>query len=144
MSAFVQGQVILVGDPQQLPPTVMSGSAGDALKLSLFERLTKGGHPATMCASLSRTHHAAVVNVRCEVIGKQKIRFPFCTTLFRAYPARYKPFRCTEASCTSSRLYSNLMAFTRAFPLFETDSRHCQDFQATSSHLTRSYHVLAG
>lgn len=45
---------ILVGDPQQLPPTVHSGSR--QLELSLFERLMDAGHPVKMLQVQYRMH----------------------------------------------------------------------------------------
>lgn len=52
-----EGQVVLVGDPQQLPPTVLSRSAvARHLSQSLFERLQKVGYPVAMLTEQYRMH----------------------------------------------------------------------------------------
>ena len=48
---------MLVGDPQQLPATVLSTRAKEGLlERSLFERLQKTGHPVRMLAVQYRMH----------------------------------------------------------------------------------------
>ena len=53
-------QVVLVGDPQQLPPTVLSSQAtaadSAALSQSLFERLQRAGIRVTMLLEQYRMH----------------------------------------------------------------------------------------
>jgi hypothetical protein len=52
-------QVVLVGDPRQLPPTILSQAPGVAcLGQSLFERLHKAGVPAEMLTWQYRCHPA--------------------------------------------------------------------------------------
>lgn len=50
--------MILVGDPQQLPPTVLSKAACAGLSQSLFERLQLGGAAAAMLRFQYRMHPA--------------------------------------------------------------------------------------
>lgn len=51
------GRVVLVGDPCQLPPTVLSRAAEAALLAqSLFERLARAGWPVTMLQEQYRMH----------------------------------------------------------------------------------------
>lgn len=49
---------MLVGDPQQLPPTVLSKAACAGLSQSLFERLQRGGAAATLLRFQYRMHPA--------------------------------------------------------------------------------------
>lgn len=49
---------MLVGDPQQLPPTVLSKAACAGLSQSLFERLQRGGADATLLRFQYRMHPA--------------------------------------------------------------------------------------
>ncbi|KAK9811177.1 hypothetical protein WJX73_008484 [Symbiochloris irregularis] len=59
LQAFAFGcrRAVLVGDPQQLPATVLSSRAREGLlERSLFERLQKMGHPARMLAVQYRMH----------------------------------------------------------------------------------------
>ncbi len=52
-------QVILVGDPKQLPPTVLSQAADVAqLSQSLFERLYRAGVAVNMLTEQYRMHPA--------------------------------------------------------------------------------------
>ena len=52
-------RVVLVGDPQQLPATVLSQEAKQrGLGRSLFERLQCAGHPVTMLRTQFRMHAA--------------------------------------------------------------------------------------
>ena len=54
---FVCVQVILVGDPKQLPPTLLSRSASTArLSQSLFSRLQLSGVPVHMLSTQYRMH----------------------------------------------------------------------------------------
>lgn len=49
--------VIMVGDPQQLPPTIMSSVARESgLGQSMFERFEKAGYPVTMLLEQYRMH----------------------------------------------------------------------------------------
>ncbi|KAK9066129.1 hypothetical protein SSX86_013450 [Deinandra increscens subsp. villosa] len=51
------GKCIMVGDPKQLPATVLSDVASKYLyQCSMFERLQKGGHPVTMLIEQYRMH----------------------------------------------------------------------------------------
>jgi senataxin len=51
------GRIVLVGDPCQLPPTVLSRAAEAAmLAQSLFERLSRAGWPVTMLREQYRMH----------------------------------------------------------------------------------------
>jgi len=52
------GRVVLVGDPRQLPPTVLSHEADKALAQSLFQRLENAGWPRTMLQEQYRSHPA--------------------------------------------------------------------------------------
>ncbi|KAL0017843.1 hypothetical protein WJX77_008034 [Trebouxia sp. C0004] len=53
------GHVVLVGDPKQLPPTVLSRAAeASNLAQSLFERLQQAGYPVTMLSEQYRMHPA--------------------------------------------------------------------------------------
>lgn len=54
----MQGQLVLVGDPQQLPPTVLSRAACAGLSQSLFERLQRGGAAAALLRFQYRMHPA--------------------------------------------------------------------------------------
>ena len=50
-------QVVLVGDPQQLPPTVLTQAAAAAqLSQSLFERLQRAGCRVAMLQQQYRMH----------------------------------------------------------------------------------------
>nr|XP_043617923.1 uncharacterized protein LOC122589673 isoform X2 [Erigeron canadensis] len=50
-------KIIMVGDPKQLPATVLSDVASKYLyQCSMFERLQKGGHPVTMLTKQYRMH----------------------------------------------------------------------------------------
>ena len=52
-------RAVLVGDPQQLPATVLSKAArAGQLERSLFERLQRSGHPCTMLSVQYRMHAA--------------------------------------------------------------------------------------
>ncbi|KAG1653968.1 hypothetical protein FOA52_008664 [Chlamydomonas sp. UWO 241] len=52
-------RIVLVGDPQQLPPTVLSaGGSAAALSQSLFERLQRAGCRVTMLQQQYRMHPA--------------------------------------------------------------------------------------
>jgi senataxin len=52
-------QLILIGDPQQLPATVLSRAAADAgLERSLFARLVSAGHPVHLLDMQYRMHPA--------------------------------------------------------------------------------------
>ena len=52
-------RAVLVGDPQQLPATVLSRAArAGLLERSLFERLQRQGHPCTMLSVQYRMHAA--------------------------------------------------------------------------------------
>ena len=52
-------RAVLVGDPQQLPATVLSKAArAGLLERSLFERLQKLGHPVTVLSVQYRMHPA--------------------------------------------------------------------------------------
>ncbi|KAJ0713630.1 putative P-loop containing nucleoside triphosphate hydrolase, DNA2/NAM7 helicase, helicase [Helianthus annuus] len=51
------GKCIMVGDPKQLPATVLSDVASKYLyQCSMFERLQKAGHPVTMLTQQYRMH----------------------------------------------------------------------------------------
>ncbi|KAK1434263.1 hypothetical protein QVD17_11183 [Tagetes erecta] len=51
------GKCIMVGDPKQLPATVLSDVASKYLyQCSMFERLQKAGHPVTMLTKQYRMH----------------------------------------------------------------------------------------
>lgn len=51
------GRVVLVGDPCQLPPTVLSRAAEAALLAqSMFERLARAGWPVTLLREQYRMH----------------------------------------------------------------------------------------
>jgi superfamily I DNA and/or RNA helicase len=53
------GRVVLVGDPCQLPPTVLSKAAeASMLAQSLFERLARAGWPVNMLLEQYRSHPA--------------------------------------------------------------------------------------
>jgi senataxin len=55
--AYPAGRIVLVGDPCQLPPTVLSRAAEAAmLTQSLFERLARAGWPVTMLREQYRMH----------------------------------------------------------------------------------------
>lgn len=58
MLSVLQGQLVLVGDPQQLPPTVLSKAACAGLSQSLFERLQRGGADAALLRFQYRMHPA--------------------------------------------------------------------------------------
>lgn len=50
-------RIILVGDPQQLPPTIMSTVAKETgLAQSMFERFERAGYPVTMLLEQYRMH----------------------------------------------------------------------------------------
>ena len=52
-------RAVLVGDPQQLPATVLSKAArAGLLERSLFERLQRLGHPCTLLSVQYRMHPA--------------------------------------------------------------------------------------
>lgn len=53
------GRVVLVGDPCQLPPTVLSKAAeASMLAQSLFERLARAGWPVQLLQEQYRSHPA--------------------------------------------------------------------------------------
>jgi superfamily I DNA and/or RNA helicase len=58
--AIMQGRLVLVGDPQQLPPTVLSKgvAVSSSLSQSLFERLQKAGTSCTLLREQFRMHPA--------------------------------------------------------------------------------------
>lgn len=50
-------RIVLVGDPKQLPPTVLSGRANKkGLGQSMFERFSKADYPVTMLTHQYRMH----------------------------------------------------------------------------------------
>ena len=56
---FGAKRVVLIGDPQQLPATVLSLDAKQrGYDVSLFERLQRGGHPSRMLRTQYRMHPA--------------------------------------------------------------------------------------
>ena len=58
-AACMPRRAVLVGDPQQLPATVLSKAArAGLLERSLFERLQKLGHPVTVLSVQYRMHPA--------------------------------------------------------------------------------------
>lgn len=59
----------MVGDPQQLPATILSALAKEvAMERSLFERLQKQGCPVKML-SVQYRMHPAIRQVRCCARG---------------------------------------------------------------------------
>lgn len=51
------GRVVLVGDPCQLPPTVLSRAAeASLLAQSLFERMARAGWPVQLLREQYRSH----------------------------------------------------------------------------------------
>lgn len=63
-------QILLVGDPLQLPPTVLSRLAETAkLSQSMFERLQRAGCPATLLSQQYRMHPDISRLVHRAVVG---------------------------------------------------------------------------
>jgi len=58
------GNVVLIGDEKQLPPTVLSNSVKDTLGVSLFEHLLNQGFPKQMLLTQYRMH--PVLRVVCS------------------------------------------------------------------------------
>ena len=68
------GQLVLVGDPKQLPATVLSQlAAKQGLERSLFERLQLAGHRVSLLETQYRMHPAI-----CAFPSKQVGNLPAC------------------------------------------------------------------
>lgn len=90
------GRVVLVGDPCQLPPTVLSKAAeASMLAQSMFERLARGGWPVQLLQEQYRSHPA-----------------------ISAFPSR-----CVAGCCSAM---SAAMAHTERLKAAGADARHLQ------------------